>query len=152
MASMQPFQLAVESVAPGVRVVRTAGVLDRPAAERLLRIADAQIVLGAARHVELRHLVVDLANVARFEPGGLETLRIGWYERGDRGVRLHVAGCGGRICLLPLDVGRLMRDLSTFPSLEVAVAHLAPEVIEVPAPRPPSDPVVPDRAGHAIGS
>lgn len=146
MTSWRPFQAAVESVAPGVRVVRTAGALDRAAAERLLRIADAQILLHLTKHVALRHLIVDLASVTRFDTDGLETLRAGWDERGDRGVRLHVAGCGGRVHLLPLGVGALMHDLSTFPSVEVAVAHLCPaEVpagIGVPVPRPPSDPAV----------
>jgi len=146
MVSLQPFHVAVESAAPGVRVIRTSGALDRSAADRLLRITDAQISLRAAGRLALRDLVVDLANVNRFEPVGLETFHAGWSERRDRGVRLHVAGCEGRILLLPLTVGRLMRDLSSFPTVEVAVAQLSPAGVELPVPRTPSEPAIPDRA------
>ncbi|MHA6782127.1 STAS domain-containing protein [Pseudonocardia saturnea] len=139
MTSFQPFQLAVECAATGVRVIRVAGALDRPAVDRLLRLVDAQIDLRAAGCVTFEHLVVDLANVTRFDPGGLEALQLQWRERRDRGVRLHLAGCGGRVFLLPVRASRMMRDFSAFPSAEVAIAQLSPPTVDVPAPRPPSD-------------
>ena len=130
---------AAPRCSPSPGWIRAAGVLDRPAADRLLCLVDAQIRLCATRGVPLGHVVVDLANLTRFEPEGLEALHDRWNESGDRGVRLHLAGCGGRIFLLPARVGRLIGRFSMFPSAEVALAQLSGPAVDVPAPRSPAD-------------
>lgn len=150
MTPWQPFRTRVEPGAAGVRVIRAAGVLDRPAAERLLRLVDAQLHLRTATGGALDHLVVDLAEVTRFDPAGLDALHLRWRAREHRGVRLHLAGCSGRILRLPLRAGHLVRDLGMFPSVEVAVAQLSAPAVGVPAPRPPSDPPAP--GGERVGS
>jgi ABC-type transporter Mla MlaB component len=124
MRTIQTLQMAVESPAPGIRVIRTAGTLDRQAAARLLRLVDAQIAQAAAGHASLTHLIVDLANVNRFEPGGMETLHQHRSAGRTQDVGLHLTGGGGRLALLPVRVRHLLRDFSTFPSAEVAVAAL----------------------------
>jgi hypothetical protein len=147
MRTIQTIQMAVESPGDGIRVIRTAGTLDRQAAARLLRLVDAQIAQAAAGHTSLAHLIIDLANINRFEPGGMETLHQHRSAGRTNQVGLHLAGGGGRLALLPVRVRQLLRDFSTFPTAEVAVAALtgnrhgpAPtRAMESDHPRPPSE-------------
>lgn len=127
MRSIQTLQMAVESPTRDVRVIRTAGTLDRHAAAALLRLLDGQIAVVGDADSTLTHLIIDLANVSRFEPGGMETLH---QHRGighDRKVRLHLAGAGGHLCQLPVRVRQLIRDFSTFPTTEAAIVALTAE-------------------------
>lgn len=145
MILIQTLQMAVESPVEGIRVVRTAGSLDRQSAAGLLRLVDAQIALVAGGHRTAAHLIVDLENVNRFDPGGMETLHTHRAVGRDRGVQLHLAG-GGRLMQLPIRVRQLLRDFSIFPTTEIAVAALAG-----PARTPPQDPapaVEPEPALH----
>jgi len=146
MTTIQVMQMAVESPAAGIRVIRTAGTLDRQAAARLLRLVDAQIAQAAGGHTSLAHLIVDLANISRFEPGGMETLHHHRSTGRTNQVGLHLTGGGGRLALLPVRVRQLLRDFSTFPSAEVAVAALTgnrkgaipTRAVEPGQPRPPT--------------
>lgn len=124
MRLIQTLQMAVESPVEGIRVIRTAGTLDQPAAADLLRLVDAQIgrLVGGGT---TGHLIIDLANVNRFEPGGMETLHRHRRIGSDRAVRLHLTGGGGRLLLLPIRVRQLLREFSTFPTTDVAIEVLA---------------------------
>lgn len=120
------FQMAVEAPADRVRLIRVVGALDRAAAAGLLRLLDAQLELIAARHCRVTDMLVDLEGVSSYEPGGLETVRHARHATAARDVRVHLTGCSGRFHQLPLRARRLLAEFSTFPTVEVALATLAP--------------------------
>ncbi|OLL72431.1 hypothetical protein Ae263Ps1_4526 [Pseudonocardia sp. Ae263_Ps1] len=128
--------LAVETAAPGVRLVRVSGRLDGPGVAALGRLLDAQRACGRVP----AHLVVDVTGVTEFDGTAVETL--GSLVGGTRGgaVHTHLAGCGGRAELLPLPARRVLLRCSAYPSAEVAVRELAGSrepggTAGVPAPR-----------------
>jgi hypothetical protein len=139
MPTFAAYQIAVDSTHRDVRVVIVAGVLDRAAAEQVLRIVDAHAHLLADRRTDAKHVVVDLAGVTRFEPGGLETLDAG-VPFGEQPGRLHLAGCAGHLLFLPLAVRDLLDGFSTFPTVDLAVAQLSASpaglIGATPAPPP----------------
>lgn len=120
MAGQTAIGLAVETAGPGVRLVRVSGRLDRPGVEALARMLDAQARCGRTPG----HVVVDLCGVNAFD--GPATERLGAVVARSRadGVRLHLAGCGGRAELLPLRARQVLQRCSAFPSAEVAVRTL----------------------------
>ncbi|MBN9739128.1 STAS domain-containing protein [Pseudonocardia sp. P1] len=62
--------LAVETAAPGVRLVRVSGRLDGPGVAALGRLLDAQRACGRVP----AHLVVDVTGVTEFDGTAVETL------------------------------------------------------------------------------
>jgi len=141
MRTIRTLQMAVESPADGIRVIRTAGTIDRQAAAGLLRLVDAQIAQVAAGRTSTTHLIIDLANVDRFEPGGMETLHQHRSAGRCREVGLHLTGGGGRLSLLPLRVRQLLGDFSTFPTTEIAIADLTGQPSPAESGRPGLDEV-----------
>lgn len=117
-------QLVVEAPQPGLRLLGMAGRLDPAAAARLLRLLDAQLDLVAAGYADTTHLVIDLAGVTGFEPGGLEALRHAPYTAARRGITVALCGCGGRTHLLPLRTRALLAEFRTFPTAEAATDAL----------------------------
>ncbi|MCW2719586.1 STAS domain-containing protein [Pseudonocardia sp.] len=127
---MSPFthlQLYVEKPATALRVITAAGRLDVAGAVRVVRLAEAQLDLAAAGHGALTHLVVDLSGVTSFEAGAVETLRHLRHGCATAGAQVHLAGCAGRLLLLPLRVRQVLTEFSTYPTLEVALAALVPD-------------------------
>lgn len=153
MTMIQTLQMAVESPAEGIRVIRTAGTIDRQAAAGLLRLIDAQIALAATGRTGTAHLIIDLANVNRFEPGGMETLHQHRDAGREHAVTLHLTGGGGRLSLLPVRVRQLLRDFSTFPTTEVAVAELTADRPDDEDPTTAIDPdLLPRQSGPSSPS
>jgi anti-anti-sigma regulatory factor len=126
--------LAVEHPAPGIVVVRVAGVLNRATGPRLARLLDV-ITGGRGRP---RHVVVDLGDVRAFAVAGLDVLRHAEYGCRSLGVGLHVCGLAAREELLPAAVVERLAGLPSFPTVECAVAALAApvpvETVRAPAP------------------
>ncbi|MEJ8280787.1 STAS domain-containing protein [Pseudonocardia spirodelae] len=126
-----PARLHVDHPLPGVHVIAPTGILDRAAGARLLRLADLEMTAPAGGPVP-RHLVLDLAGVTAFGPGGAAVLRHLRYAAHRRRVRCHLAGPPPRPRSGPppsLDgVGR-------FTDLADAVAALA-ELAAEPYPPP----------------
>ncbi|MEJ8279969.1 sodium-independent anion transporter [Pseudonocardia spirodelae] len=129
--------LAVETAGPGVRLVRVSGRLDRPGVEALARMLDAQARCGRTPG----HVVVDLAGVSSFDGAAVERLGAVVARSRTEGVRLHLAGCGGRAELLPLRARQVLQRCSAFPSAEVAVRALVASTpgAALPPPRRPAD-------------
>ncbi|WP_224391058.1 sodium-independent anion transporter [Pseudonocardia sp. ICBG1293] len=144
MTAQTAIGLAVETAGPGVRLIRVSGRLDRAGVEALARILDAQARCGRIPG----HVVVDLAGVNAFDGPATENLgSVVARSRAD-GVRLHLAGCGGRAELLPLRAREVLQRCSAFPSAEVAVRTLTaarPGAGTVPGPRRTGDGRVADR-------
>ncbi|MEV1291060.1 STAS domain-containing protein [Pseudonocardia sp. NPDC049635] len=122
--------LAVETAAPGVRLVRVTGRLDRQGAEAIGRMIDAQRACGTAP----AHVVLDLGGVSEFDGAATEELGGVAARSREDGVRVHLAGCGGRAELLPLRAHRVLLRCSAFPSAEAAVRELTAHA-RVPRPR-----------------
>ena len=125
--------LAVERPAPGIVVVRVAGVLNRATGPRLARLLD--VIIGGGHRP--RHVVVDLGDVRAFAVAGLDVLRHGEYGCHRLGIGLHVSGLAAREELLPAAVVERLAGLPGFPTVERAVAALAPVPVETaraPAP------------------
>ncbi|RZT87298.1 anti-anti-sigma regulatory factor [Pseudonocardia sediminis] len=134
------FRMAVEAPDDHVRMIRVAGNLDRAAAAGLLRLIDAQVRLHRSGHRRLTHLLVDLEAVHSFEPGGLQVLRHARHSTAGHGVGLHMAGCSGRLHLLPLRARQVLGEFSTFPTVEIALTELtgvprSSDSGDLPAPR-----------------
>lgn len=148
MAGQTAIGLAVETAGPGVRLVRVSGWLDRPGVEALARMLDAQTRCGRIPG----HLVVDLSGVNAFDGPATELLGAVVARSRADGVRLHLAGCGGRAELLPLRARQVLQRCSAFPSAEVAVRTLtaarpgaAGQGGTVPGPRRAGDDRTEDR-------
>ena len=122
--------LAVETAAPGVRLVRVTGRLDRRGAAAIGRLVDAQRACGTAP----AQVVLDLGGVGEFDGAATETLGEVAARSRDGGVRVHLAGCGGRAELLPLRAHEVLLRCSAYPSAEAAVRDLTGRAA-VPRPR-----------------
>ncbi|BBG02449.1 MULTISPECIES: STAS domain-containing protein [Pseudonocardia] len=122
--------LAVEPAAPGVRLVRVTGRLDRRGAEAIARMIDAQRACGTGPV----DVVLDLGGVSEFDGPATEALGGVATRSPDGGVRVHLAGCGGRAELLPLRARQVLLRCSAYPSAEAAVRAIA-AVGRVPRPR-----------------
>ena len=121
LSSSEAVSLAVEHPAPGIVVVRVAGVLNRTSGPRLARLLD---VLTGGRN-RPRHVVVDLGDVRAYDGAGLDVLRHGEYGCRHLGIGLHVSGLAGREELLPTAVVERLSGLPGFATLERAVAALS---------------------------
>jgi anti-anti-sigma regulatory factor len=140
--------LAIENPARGIRIVRLAGDLDAAAGRRLAGVADVQLRRVAAEAADghrSAHLLLDLASVRSFGPGGPEVLT-GIRDQGRaQGVQVHLTGLSGRQLLLPGQVTNLLYCMSSYPTVECALQIIKREEAERPSAmsspstrRPPS--------------
>jgi hypothetical protein len=115
-----PTMLAVQTPAPGVRVVRLGGVLDAAMGARLAALAQVQMSRAADEEPDgPAHLLLDLAGVRSVGPGGVEAL-IGVRDAArPQGVHVHVTGLSWR------QLPDLRHRLSCYPTLECALHDLA---------------------------
>ncbi|MEQ3549478.1 STAS domain-containing protein [Pseudonocardia nematodicida] len=146
-------RMAVETAAPGVRLIRLAGRLDRSGAEALGRLIDAQCACGRSA----AHLIVDLSGIGAFDAQATETLGAVVARSRCEGVHVHLAGCGGRAELLPLRARQVLRRCGAYPSAEVAVRALAERAgasspARTPSPATASVPVPEPRGAAGPGS
>lgn len=111
--------LSVEIIAPRLRVVRMAGVLDRVTAARLADLVEAQLRLPGC----VGHLVIDLGEVRFFGPGDLGVLVRARDAGRSAGVQLHLAGLAGRESL-PMAVTSALEQFSMFPTVDRAQREL----------------------------
>jgi len=126
MAFSEYVQLYVESPHPGLNVIRVAGRLDIAGAARIVRLVESQLSLAAAGQLALHHVVLDMTEVTSFAPGSLEALHHAHHSCGRAQIGIHLAGCAGRLLLLPLRVRQALTEFHCFPTLNTAVESLAP--------------------------
>ena len=109
---LRGMQLAVESPATGVLLVRVVGRLTGETGPRLWRLLDGLAGRdGTARRRPAR-LVVDLGNVWEFDADGVAALEQARLAAAGRGVRLVLDGVdAGRLELLPRRVELALRRL-----------------------------------------
>jgi anti-anti-sigma regulatory factor len=121
MRKHESISLAIESPAPGIRIVRLAGDLDAAAGQRLAGVADVQLRRVAADGRPTAHLLIDLTSVRSFGKGGAEALTaLRDHGRAHR-VQVHLTGLSGRQLLLPGQVTNLLRGMSSYPTVECAL-------------------------------
>lgn len=120
MARFDGAQLSVEVFSPRLRVVRTAGVLDRATVGRLAALVATQLTRpGCAGHI-----VIDLGEVSFFATDDFGRLRQARDAARAAGIRLHLAGVSARESLLPVGVTSALAEFSTFPTVERAEQDL----------------------------
>lgn len=125
-ARPQLFQLTVDTVGPGTRLIRAVGTLDRGTAARLLRLVDAQLALVRGGRRAFAGLVLDLAGIRHFEEAGVQALRHVRYSCARLGIAVHLTGGTERGVLLPVRARQVLGEFSNFPTVEVAVTALEP--------------------------
>lgn len=118
--AVEPLALAVENPTATITVVRVAGDLNRASAPRLARLVDAR--LDRCVETGRSHLVVDLACVRNFGPGGLHVLRHAQFAGAQAGVVVHLTGLADRAGLLPRWVPEIVARFDSFPTVEAAVS------------------------------
>jgi anti-anti-sigma regulatory factor len=123
--------LAVEAPARGVRVMRIGGALDVAVGRQLAALAEVQFRRVADEEPDGPvHLLIDLAAVRSFEPGGVDAL-LGVRNAGrSYGVQVHVTGLSGR------QLPDLHYRVSCYPTVECAMQVLAARPV-IPSARPP---------------
>jgi anti-anti-sigma regulatory factor len=113
---LRGMQLAVDSPAAGVLVVRVAGRLAGDTGPRLLRLLDGLAGREAAGGRRPTRLVVDLGNVAEFDADGVAVLAHARQAAARRGVRFVLDGVdAGRLDLLPRRIELALRRLGAAP-------------------------------------
>lgn len=107
-------QLAVETFADGACAVNVAGELTGATGPRLLRLLDQLLVRMAADGSQGR-LMVDLANVRRFELDGLAALRHAHHRGAEGGVRLVLRGVDDHRSALPRRIDQALDQFDSEP-------------------------------------
>ncbi len=118
-------QVVVGRPAAGLCVVTVAGVLDAAGVARLTRVIEGQLALAASGDRATSHVVVDLSGIGAFVPGALDGLGPVRARCERAAVGLYLAGCQGRVMLLPLGAQRAWAEFDSFPTIEAAVAVLS---------------------------
>lgn len=118
--------LAVESPAKGARLIRVAGDLDVAARPRLAALTDALLhrIAEETSTPHNRYLLIDVACVSSFGPGGAETLVAVRDQSAQAGVQAYLTGVSGRQWLLPGHVVNVLARINSFPSVECALRVL----------------------------
>lgn len=141
-------QLSVEVCSPRLRVVRTAGVLDRATVARLAGLVATQLT----RTGPAGHIVVDLGEVSSFATHDFGPLRQARDAARADGIRLHLTGVSARESLLPPAITAGLAEFSTFPTVERAEHELVGRPALVPsAGRPRSSYGWPCPPGSGLG-
>jgi ABC-type transporter Mla MlaB component len=83
------------------------------------------LALVALGYASTRHILVDLAQVAKAQMGALDLLRNARRSARTAGVTLHLTGCGAAIAVLGLSERRALIELPLFPNVAVALREFA---------------------------
>lgn len=104
----------VETLGPRARLIRLAATLDPAGAGEVARLLDGQLDLARTGRCPLQHLVIDVAAVDRFAPGGLTALLPVRDRARAQDVAVHVSGCAERAHLLPAHVRDALTEFDPF--------------------------------------
>lgn len=118
--------LSVEVTEPDRTTVLLTGELSDATAPTLARTLARLIVQAYSATPPVRILVVDLAGIGSFIPGGVSALCHAYRVACQKGIDLQLAGLDGRWPLLPQQVARDLIALGTSP-LVLAPSSLPPQ-------------------------
>lgn len=111
-------QLAVERSGRG-HIVRAAGELSGRTGSRLVRLVE-RLVEDTPRPAGPGALIIDLAQIRRFDTDGVEALHRAFGRAGSAGVSMFLTGLEGRRSLLPHDVDGLLDRFPVLDDVELA--------------------------------
>ncbi len=118
--------LSVEVTEPDRTTVLLTGELSDATSPTLTRTLTRLIVQANRATPPVRILVVDLAGIGSFTPGGVSALGNAHRVACQKGIDLQLAGLDGRWPLLPLQVARDLIALGFSPSV-LARSNLPPQ-------------------------
>lgn len=117
---------AVVPVAPAVSIIAVTGDVDDAAAARLLHWCEARLHLLDVGHADIRYLVLDLSHARYATASALALLDHARTASVRRRVGIHLVGAGVIMAMSSAEVRRYLGRWSAFPTLDGALAALAP--------------------------
>ncbi|MBC3195079.1 hypothetical protein H7X46_28900 [Pseudonocardia sp. C8] len=115
-------QLAIESPAPGVRMIHVQGVLGSGSGARLLRLIDSQLTMTRSGHHRIHAVIVEVSGLTALERGGPQALQHARYACTRNGIHFLVAGHPVGLATAPVSVRAQLGQLRLFPTVEAALA------------------------------
>ena len=116
-----PTRLAIESPAPGTRIIHLRGVLNSGTGARLLRLLDSQLTMSRSGHNRLDAVIVDVADVEALERGGPQALQHARYACARHGVEFALAGHPAGLLTASVALRSGLGHLRTFPTVDAAL-------------------------------
>lgn len=116
-----PTQLAIESPAPGTRLLRVHGVLNSGSGARLLRLLDSQLTMSRSGHNRLDAVIVDVSGIEALERGGPQALQHARYACARNGIEFALAGHPVGLTTASVSLRSRLGHLRTFPTIEAAL-------------------------------